>query len=172
MLRPPPGQNLELLREWLQRPKYGNNFLQGFEARTWDVERADFVTLSNDEWDQDPLARWLFRIIPGCFHRRWAHRLKKPSKKGVRGGDLFEYEDAILTKVAGILSMILSTLFPTASVIILYSVGNMRIRLALILIFTMLFSISLLLASKARKVEIFAATSTYACPIILGCVFC
>ncbi|KAF2187509.1 hypothetical protein K469DRAFT_725452 [Zopfia rhizophila CBS 207.26] len=161
-LLPPTEQNINLLREWLQRPKYGNKFLRGFEARTWDLERADLISLYKEEIEQDPLTRWLFRIIPGPFHRKWGYRWKKPTKSKSSGGDLFEYKDSTLVQLAKSLSTILSTLLPTISIFVLYYFKNMPVRLGLIVLFTSLFSLALNLTSKARKVEIFAATSTFA----------
>jgi hypothetical protein len=170
-LHSPTEQNTELLRDWLKRPTYGNNFLRGVEARAWDIEQqADMVALQGEATDQDPLARWLFRIIPGSFHKRWGYRWKTPVKSNNPGGDLFEYKDTTLMKFAVSISTFLSTLFPILSIFVLYYVRNNPARLGLIVAFTSLFAVALLLASSARKVEIFAATSAYVVgfPCLLG----
>jgi hypothetical protein len=158
-LVPPTSSNLELLQEWLRRPTYGNSFLRGFEARTWDVEKAGLATLSSKTMERDRFTLWLFRVIPGWFHRQLGYRWKKPANSDKRG-DLFEYKDATLMKVAEAITVVLSTSLPTLSIFVLYSVRSMPARLGLILVFTALFNVILLLVSRASKVEIFTATST------------
>ena len=59
-------QNLTLPRSWLERPKYGKNFLQGIESNTWDPEKGPdaFVMLSNQTTEQDVLFEALHKTIP------------------------------------------------------------------------------------------------------------
>jgi hypothetical protein len=45
------------------------------------------------------------------------------------------------------------------SIVVLYVINSMRIRLGLVCVFTLIFSFVLALATKARRVEIFAATA-------------
>jgi hypothetical protein len=45
------------------------------------------------------------------------------------------------------------------SIVVLYVVQSTSIRLALVCVFTLIFSSVLALATKARRVEIFAATA-------------
>lgn len=163
-LRSPKKQSLEILRDWLRRPGYGNSFLQGFERRTWeDVEPADMVVLQKDIEDHDdPLTRWLLRVIPGFFHDRWGHRWKVAVRDQERGDqELFVYKDSNFAKFTTAVTTFLSTVFPVVSIFVLYYVKAMVARLGLILAFTSLFSLALLIVSRVRRVEIFMATSAY-----------
>jgi len=45
------------------------------------------------------------------------------------------------------------------SIIILYIVHDIKVRLGLVCVFTFMFSLVLALATKARRIEIFAATA-------------
>ena len=81
-LLPPTQQNLTLLRSWLERPKYGKNFLQGIESKTWDPERGrdHFVMLSNQTTEQDVLFEALHKIIAKATNTAiLGHRWKKPT---------------------------------------------------------------------------------------------
>ncbi|KAH6652864.1 hypothetical protein BKA67DRAFT_567757 [Truncatella angustata] len=161
-LSSPEEHNIEVLREWLKRPAYGNGFLQGFEKRTWETERVDMVALQKEAEDYDPFTRWLFRVIPGYFHNRWAHRWKSPVQGREGMEDLFEYKNSTLVRFTTSVTTFLSAVFPVLSIFVLYDVENMPIRLGLIVLFTSLFALALLFVSNARRVEIFMATSAFA----------
>ncbi|KAK6853726.1 hypothetical protein PG995_010538 [Apiospora arundinis] len=148
----PKRENLEFLREWLKRPGHGNNFLQSFERRTWEeVEPDDTVVLQREDEDQgDLLTRWLLRVIPGIFHHLWGHRWKTAVHDPEKGYDgLFVYKDSNFARFTTVVTTILSAVFPVASILVLYYVEAMPVRLWLILAFTSLFALALLLMSKS-----------------------
>lgn len=61
--------------------------------------------------------------------------------------------------VTHIVGISLGTLIPAAAIFVLYYVHDMVARLGAILAFSALFSLALALFTKAKKVEIFAATA-------------
>lgn len=61
--------------------------------------------------------------------------------------------------VTHIVGITLGTLIPTAAIFVLYYVHDMVARLGAILAFSALFSLALAVFTKAKKVEIFAATA-------------
>jgi hypothetical protein len=75
-------------------------------------------------------------------------------------GDFSKYEDARLKAIIEVISTVISSMLPITSIIILYFVRSLPARLGIILGYTALFSIALAILTKARRVEIFAATST------------
>lgn len=160
-LSPPAQSNLDVLHEWLERPKYGKGFLKGVESQTWDLEkgRADYVTLSNKQVEQDILTRWIYKLVPGTLHQCCGHRFKKAVENIDAGDDLFEYNDSHLSRTAHTLSSALSSLLPTISIFALYYVKNMPARLGLIMAFTTMFAAILELVSNARRAEVFAITT-------------
>ncbi|KAK8033616.1 hypothetical protein PG991_003014 [Apiospora marii] len=130
-LSSPQKQSLDILRDWLRRPGYGNSFLQGFERRTWeDVEPADMVVLQKEAEDHnDPLTRWLLRVIPGFFHDRWGHRWKVAVRDQEKGDqELFVYKDSNFAKFTTAVTTFLSTVFPVVSIFVLYYVKAMVVR--------------------------------------------
>jgi hypothetical protein len=73
--------------------------------------------------------------------------------------DLHYYDDREIETVTNILGTIFSSLAPLVSIIVLSFVSSARVRLGLVCVFAFLFSGCLAIATKARRVEIFAATA-------------
>ena len=74
---------------------------------------------------------------------------------------MVEWNDKSYKKMARVVIVIISTLFPTVAVLSLYLVKDMVARLGAVLGFSALFSIVLAVFTNARPVEIFAATAAY-----------
>jgi hypothetical protein len=78
---------------------------------------------------------------------------------------LYYYSDEQVNGVIDIIGTVASSLTPMISIIVLYVIQSMRIRLGLVCVFTLIFSLVLALATKARRIEIFAATAAWVAPI-------
>ena len=76
---------------------------------------------------------------------------------------MIRYEDSKLLQLADILSTLISSALPIGSIIALYYINTMIVRLVVIAVFTMTFSMVLSLMTSARKVDVFAATAAYVC---------
>jgi hypothetical protein len=83
---------------------------------------------------------------------------QKPVAGDVESG-LTEYDDAKLTAITDFISVVVATMLPTASIFVLYSVTNMLARLGVIMAFSVVFSATLSVFTRARKIEVFAATA-------------
>jgi hypothetical protein len=75
-------------------------------------------------------------------------------------GGFSKYDDARLIAIIEVISTVISSMLPISSIIILYFISSLPARLGIILAYTALFSIALAIFTKARRIEIFAATST------------
>jgi len=73
--------------------------------------------------------------------------------------NLQHYDDRQIETVTNVLGTMFSSLAPLISIIVLSFIRSARVRLGLVCVFTFLFSGCLALATKARRVEIFAATA-------------
>jgi hypothetical protein len=73
--------------------------------------------------------------------------------------NLHHYDDREIETVTNILGTMFSSLAPLVSIIVLSFIRSARVRLGLVCVFTFLFSGCLAIATKARRVEIFAATA-------------
>ena len=80
---------------------------------------------------------------------------------GENQSNLHHYPDDDVETVTNILGTIFSSLAPLISIVVLSFVRNPDVRLGLVCVFTLLFSSCLAIATKARRVEIFAATAAY-----------
>jgi hypothetical protein len=80
------------------------------------------------------------------------------TQPGRRSG-LHHYSNDHVLGVVNILGTVASSLTPMLSIIVLSFVTSMPARLGLVCAFTVAFSASLAIATKARRIEIFAATA-------------
>ena len=159
-LQSPDTDRLRVLQDWLERPTYGNAFLQGVEARAWigEAELHNFVAIGGKH-GEDSVTRWLYKFIPGTYHDILGHRFKRSVSINGSESSVYTYDDATLIKAIHIFSTVLSSLVPTISIFALFYTRNTTLRLVLVLIFTLLFTLVLSIFTKARRVEIFAATA-------------
>jgi hypothetical protein len=82
--------------------------------------------------------------------------------------NVFLYRDSNFHHVANILGTLISSLIPIGSIIVLYFVSDMPARLAVVSLFTAVFSVALSLVTSATRVEIFAATAAYVFSLCLN----
>jgi len=75
---------------------------------------------------------------------------------------LHRYDDKRVHRIADVTATLLASSMPLISIFVLYSVHNMWIRLGMVAVFTMLLALAMAVLTKARAVEIFAATAGYA----------
>ena len=76
-LEKPKDTEIDLLREWLDRPEGGDFFLQGREAAMWNHDE-DLLTLSSRQAERDNLTQWICNRLVPWYHRRWGHRIPVP----------------------------------------------------------------------------------------------
>ncbi|KAF2229072.1 hypothetical protein EV356DRAFT_456550 [Viridothelium virens] len=158
----PHQRDVKFLQNWLVRPKMGSNFLVGHERTIWDDSNiSDFVTIQPQQSDRDAFTFLLNGALLTFYDRIYGHRKTRPdSRYGAE--DIREYDDAKILRLSKVLSGTLSSLLPTLAILILYFVRRMIIRIALVIIFTGLFSMTLSLLTEAKRVEVFSATAAFA----------
>ena len=69
------------------------------------------------------------------------------------------YDEKIVIRAADMIGTAISSLLPILAVIVLHSVREMLTRLGMIALFTVVFALALMVTTKAKRVEIFAATA-------------
>jgi hypothetical protein len=72
---------------------------------------------------------------------------------------LAEYKESRISFVASVIVISVAAMLPAISIFALYLVSSMVMRLGVITAFSGLFSASLAVFTRARKIEIFAATA-------------
>jgi hypothetical protein len=136
------------------------DFLLGVDKTTWeDPELKHDLICVNQIHQPDPLTSWATRTFLTTFHK-WVGRRYK-SAIGSDDSRLFNYSDKHLELPAEILSTALSSLLPVVAIVVLYLVQSVAKRLAIIAIFTVAFSVGLVLMAAASRSENFAATAAY-----------
>ncbi|KAI0023581.1 hypothetical protein F4780DRAFT_56704 [Xylariomycetidae sp. FL0641] len=175
-LRPPT----ELQRDNMSRiigERVNNRFLGNFRAcgmggaegpRLYQSRHVgDLILLDAEEEENDFLSRVLSRPILERFQDLFG-KLKTPmaldlenpptpdnlSRINVYGLPTYQR----LNKTVGALFGAVPLIF---SIVVLYLVRPMRIRVTLVCVFTLLFCLALSCASKARRIEVFAATAAF-----------
>jgi hypothetical protein len=86
---------------------------------------------------------------------------QRASKKEsfVHESNNFLYRDSYFHLIANVIGTLISSLIPIVSVVVLYFITEMPMRLAMVGLFTAIFSIALSLVTSGTRVEIFAATA-------------
>jgi hypothetical protein len=75
------------------------------------------------------------------------------------GSPLTYYRDSRLVAAANVISIMVSCLLPTLSIVVLYYVSNPAAKLGVIVSFNALFSLTLGIVTRCRRIEIFAASA-------------
>jgi len=150
-----------------------------------DMYSTDLMTLGHRTGENDPFTRLLSGSVFRGFERFW--RIFKVSsasntiqetegyltqlfcqkpvpadpEKAISECNLFRYTDSHVLGVIDLLGTILASMTPLVSIIVLYFAQNLGVRLIVVCIFTLLFSLSLALVTKARRIEVFACTAAW-----------
>ncbi|MCJ1277853.1 hypothetical protein MMC21_005667 [Puttea exsequens] len=148
-----------MLRRWLSHPKMGNDFLYGHEAKVWnETYDHDFIAMPRPEGEieRDGLSRLFLDQMVDL----WQRGVGRFYKKGVTPDNpMVRYENRKVLRAANITSTLISSGLPIASIIALNFISRTIIRLVTVAVFTMAFSLILVLVTNARRVEVFAATA-------------
>lgn len=125
------------------------------EGNVWRSEtEIDLIACSSRHEDNDGITKFITeRIVPWV-----AERLHKGSGQTDKS-DLIMYSNVRLEYAVNISSSVISSILPTVSIIVLYCIKSTMARLWVILAFTTSFAVVLAVLVKARRVEIFAATT-------------
>ncbi|KUJ08191.1 uncharacterized protein LY89DRAFT_677081 [Mollisia scopiformis] len=148
--------DVEFLRRWFKDEKMGDFPLRGDDSEVWETSKTSELIAFRARKAEDPLSTFFLRRVYLWWHHCIGHRFKKTQSEEVR---YFEYRDRNILRVANFLSSIISSALFMAAILTLYFVTNQLARLGIIAAFTTIFSLVLVLATTARKIEVFAATA-------------
>ncbi|KAH8685800.1 hypothetical protein BGZ60DRAFT_523079 [Tricladium varicosporioides] len=155
-----------LLKDWILRPDLGGGI--SFSGKDLGPKTSvyneveDLLTLNPHTGENDLFTRFLTGPV---FDRaeRVLRVFRKPKQSDPEDqcseSNLFQYSDSHMITVVDMLGTVLASATPLISIIILYFVRNLGLRLIILCAFTLLFSLSLAVVTKARRVEIFACTA-------------
>ncbi|KAI0197266.1 hypothetical protein EV127DRAFT_507520 [Xylaria flabelliformis] len=158
----PRKSQLHELQRWLRDEKGGNNFLKVTEFNTWeDPEPNEYIAVKKTATEDDYLTKLVSNILLLIFHRLFGQRWKAGKIIDQRSG-LISYSDTKISRAGNIFAAALSSALPVLSIFVLNNLHSTTLRIAVTLVFTTIFALVLAAFSSARRVEIFAATATFA----------
>ncbi|KAI1151268.1 hypothetical protein F4825DRAFT_451676 [Nemania diffusa] len=158
----PSKSQLHELQRWLRDKEGGDNFLKVTEFNTWeDPEPTKYIVVKKAAIEDDYLTKFISHILLLIFHRLFGHRWKVGKIIDRRSG-LTSYSDTKISRAGSIFAAILSSALPVLSIFVLNNLHSTTLRIAVTLVFTTVFALALAAFSSAKRVEIFAATATFA----------
>jgi hypothetical protein len=154
----PDPSDLHFLRKWIGDPKLGNRPLLGRDSDLWENSQASSLIALKARKGDDAISSLLLHKMLRWWHYSIGHRIKKPRDVEMQ---YVEYEDRTLLRIADIMGSIISSGLLVGGIVALYFVENMLLRLGIVGVFTQVFSLAVVLVTRARKVEMFAATAAW-----------
>ncbi|KEF51649.1 uncharacterized protein A1O9_12284 [Exophiala aquamarina CBS 119918] len=157
----PHSNSVVFLRKWLQSPEHGAEFLESYEGDPWEPECERDLLALYDEGPGDGLARCLSKL--GKFwHHVFGHRLKPETDMEAGLGRVWEYRHRAFARSGDALCVFVSFMLPSMSTFVLFYVNDMVYRLGLMTCFLFVLAVLMMFALECRRVEVFAATATFA----------
>ncbi|KAK5053805.1 hypothetical protein LTR84_001767 [Exophiala bonariae] len=155
----PNNLSLAFLQEWVKSQDRGEGFLLDTERQIWESAPADDFVVLSPKATNDRLAVALNAFIQPLYHAHIGAR-RLPTAK--RHGRVWSYDFQQFVLLGNILCILLATGIPAGSIVILYLVCSMWLRLLIIAIFCLLFAFVLTFIGGARRVDVFSATAAFA----------
>ncbi|KAH8786255.1 hypothetical protein BGZ57DRAFT_756699 [Hyaloscypha finlandica] len=158
----PDSHDLRELQDWLERQAFGNLALIGADSETWGRlhqpinSHADLLTL-NSTGCEDIFSRWFSRTFIFWFHHTFRHR---PLNSGDLESGIRSYSSRTIERYTSFVTTIVASLLPILSTAVLFCVPSMKLRLGLIVLFTLIFAACVSSFTSTKRGEIFVATST------------
>ncbi|KAL9080511.1 MAG: hypothetical protein Q9157_000745 [Trypethelium eluteriae] len=158
----PGSYDLDYIQKYIASPEMGPFALAGIDSEIWGSvhspkgHEADIVTLLPRK-KADMFTKILMEEGTQRFFDCGLGRFLKPSP--VHG--LAGYEESTLFRLTYLMTTALASLLPIASIVVLHFVSSMKMRLAIIAIFTVILSFSLAFFTSAKRTEIFALTAAF-----------
>ena len=110
--------------------------------------------------NRDALSRFLAIHFGDYF-------MSSKEKEDVRRTGVGVFSDDRVRRTTRVVAVVLASILPVLSIVILYYVHPTNIRIGLIIVFSTLFSAVVALVSDARNVEVMAATAAYAAVLVV-----
>ncbi|KAI3320114.1 hypothetical protein HD806DRAFT_507741 [Xylariaceae sp. AK1471] len=158
----PNRSQLKELQRWLRNEDGGADFLKGAEFYTWEeTDLNKYVVMKNAAAEEDFLTKLVSNVFLLIFHRLLGERWKT-GRIIDPGSGLTSYSDTKISRASSLFAAALSSVLPVLTIFVLNRLSSTTQRIGVTLVFTTVFALVLAAFSSAKKVEIFAATATFA----------
>ena len=156
--------DLSYLRKWLQKciDENPRQALDGLDCEVWNGDSPAQNSGTGDLFvmrarpKEDPFSTWIVeKVICGLYQTIW-RRCRHTNPDGLT------INDAHILRSTSFLTTAVASLLPVGSIVVLYWVRPMKIRLALVACFTVSFALALACFTTVNRSEIFATTAAFA----------
>jgi hypothetical protein len=157
----PDTHSFKALQEWLVGESDGDNFLTGYETRTWapkdaeEDDKTDFVALVDPGGENDFFQRWISSTPLEWFNKHVVHRKGASDEES----GLTNYKDSTLNRISVVVTLFLALGFLMGAICALYFNNNTLQRIGIMAGFTTAFGVALILFTTASRIEIFSSTA-------------
>ncbi len=156
----PSTYDLKDIQGYLEEEEMGLLALRGADQNIWgstlnsEGHAPDLVSLRGRH-SEGAFSKWVTEKLTIKLFQCFGYRFKKIHP---RYGMVVCEDDTVLAATR-LISSILASLLPVASIVALYTAQSMAARLAIIAAFSLVFSVLLSMVTAAKVSEIFAATA-------------
>ena len=163
---------------WLQSlekpPKHMHKTMR--IALEWDTELRTSISETDLEYLNSKNFRDTISLTPDpnreAFSRFLTYKLgwlflSGKDKQEARQKGFTVFSDHRVRRTTRVVAVVLSSILPVLSTVILYYVHSTNVHIGLIIVFSTLFSGVVALVSDARNVEVMAATAAYAAVMVV-----
>lgn len=151
-------------------PAMGNVYLLGADSDVWEkkFDPAELVCLLPRKGGDDSIfTRFISNRLIRWYHLLIGHVFRNPANQGVQSdeekaeiyGNTVHYSQDGLVHLGNVLGTVFASLLLIGSIVVLYYVTRMEMRLLIIAIFSVTFSLGLCIFTNGRMVEIFSASA-------------
>ena len=142
----------------------------------WDTDLRTSISETDLEYLNAKNSRDMISLTPDphreAFSRFLANKLGRlflssEEKQEERQKGFTSFSDHRVRTTTRVVAVVLSSILPVLSIVILYYVHSTNIHIGLIIVFSTLFSGVVALVSDARNVEVMAATAAYAAVLVV-----
>lgn len=151
---------MNCLQARLANSKHGSYAFTGSDRNIWK-DGEDLLVTCPDHLNDSFTRLLLIRFIE-AYHKFINSRFRQPSDEE---NGMYKYDEKSVLRAADILGTLIARLLPVVAVVVLYTMHDMWARLGMVALFTVLLSLALVIITKARRIEIFAATAVYVSPV-------
>lgn len=136
----------------------GNFPITSNDRDVWSTEMEHDLVSVQETINADNFSKAVSEWLVPIFHRVIGKYFKDPVSWDDASG-ILRYSDTGVGFAVDVVGTVISSLFPIVAIVALYFVDQMSARLGIVAAFTAVFSLCLALMTRARRVEIFAATT-------------
>lgn len=167
----PNRSDMSYLQHWLQHPKGGANALRGSGSMKWSPAEDgqhhldDFVDLSPLGNAERTVTQWMLDLLwPMLRHLpKGVMPVRQFGPKDESGKSIFSSKgnNRVFRTIADQISSFTATALILIPVITLHFVNSADMRLIIIVVFSVAFQGLVVLATEAKRSEVFAATAAF-----------